>query len=148
MISVIRITLVLQAAGTKSEQKKRNNTPFKCALKSIANIFVPLIPAFFGAGISGGIVSVFQNMTAAGRIEGEAWSYSIMVLNINKSGLFCYLNIYFGINAAKVFGATQGLGGVVAGIISSQGYTRTSMTIKNPIIRPNVNTCALYPGIL
>ncbi|SFQ06071.1 PTS system, sucrose-specific IIC component [Desemzia incerta] len=112
-----------KAAATKSEQKKRNNTPFKRALKSIANIFVPLIPAFVGAGIIGGIASVFQNMMTAGMIEGEAWLYSIMVLNIIKSGLFGYLNIYIGINAAKVFGATEGLGGVVAGIIYLTGMT-------------------------
>lgn len=112
-----------KAAATKSEQKKRNNTPFKRALKSIANIFVPLIPAFVGAGIIGGIASVFQNMMTAGIIEGEAWLYSIMVLNIIKSGLFGYLNIYIGINAAKVFGATEGLGGVVAGIIYLTGMT-------------------------
>lgn len=110
-----------KAADTKSEQKKRNNTPFKRALKSIANIFVPLIPAFVGAGIIGGIASVFSNMMTADMIDGATWEYIIMVLNIIKNGLFFYLNIYIGINAAKVFNATEGLGGVVAGIIYLTG---------------------------
>ena len=55
-----------KAAITKANQKNKNNTPFKRALKSIANIFVPLIPAFVGAGIIGGIASVMQNMLTAG----------------------------------------------------------------------------------
>lgn len=110
-----------KAAITKANQKNKNNTPFKRALKSIANIFVPLIPAFVGAGIIGGIASVMQNMLTAGSLSGESWVTLVVVLNIIKSGLFAYLNIYVGINAAKVFGATEGLGGVVAGIIYLTG---------------------------
>lgn len=112
-----------RAAITKADQKKKNNTPFKRALKSIANIFVPLIPAFVGAGIIGGIASVLQNMLTAGTLSGESWVTIVLVLNIIKNGLFGFLNIYVGINAAKVFGATEGLGGVVAGIVYLSGMT-------------------------
>lgn len=122
-----------KAAATKSEQKKRNNTPFKRALKSIANIFVPLIPAFVGAGIIGGIASVFQNLITAGSIDAETWGYSVLVLNIIKNGLFTYLNIYIGINAAKVFGATEGLGGIIGGLIYLPG-----MLPESPL--PNIFT--------
>ncbi|MER2001985.1 MAG: PTS transporter subunit EIIC [Carnobacterium inhibens] len=110
-----------QAAANKAELKKKNNTPFKRLLKDIANIFVPLIPAFVGAGIIGGIASIFQNMITAGTITGENWVTIVLVLNIIKSGLFAYLNVYVGINAAKVFGATEGLGGVIAGVIYLPG---------------------------
>ena len=110
-----------QAAIKKAELKKKNNTPFKRVLKDIANIFVPLIPAFVGAGIIGGIASIFQNMITAETLTGENWVTIVLVLNIIKSGLFAYLNVYVGINAAKVFGATEGLGGVVAGIIYLPG---------------------------
>ncbi|MEG0268004.1 MAG: PTS transporter subunit EIIC [Carnobacterium sp.] len=112
-----------KTAITKAEQKKKNNTPFKRVLKSIANIFVPLIPAFVGAGIIGGIASVLQNLLTAESISADYWVTIVLVLNIIKNGLFAYLNIYVGINAAKVFGATEGLGGVVAGIVYLTGMT-------------------------
>lgn len=128
-----RATAERTAAANKAEQKKRNNTPFKRALKSIANIFVPLIPAFVGAGIIGGIASVLQNLVTAGSIDAENWQNIVLVLNIIKNGLFTYLNIYIGINAAKVFKATEGLGGVVGGIVYLAG-----MTPEAPI--PNIFT--------
>lgn len=100
----------------KNKQKEKNNTPFKQALKVIASIFVPLIPAFVGAGIIGGIASIIQNMLTAGALEPGMWDNIFLVLKILQNGLFAYLNIYIGINAARVFGATEGLGGVVAGV--------------------------------
>lgn len=112
-----RQTAERTAAENKAKQKKRNNTPFKRVLKSIANIFVPLIPAFVGAGIIGGIASVLGNMITAGTIDAATWDNIVVVLKIIQGGLFTYLNIYIGINAAKVFGATEGLGGIVGGII-------------------------------
>lgn len=128
-----------KAAANKAELKKKNNTPFKRVLKDIANIFVPLIPAFVGAGIIGGIASIFGNMLVAETISGANWENSVVVLNIIKNGLFLYLNVYVGINAAKVFGATEGLGGVVAGIIYLPG-----MNIEAPLT--NIFTGAPMAG--
>lgn len=111
------------AAATKAAQKKKNNTPVKRALKSIANIFVPMIPAFVGAGIIGGIAAIISNLLLAGNISGDNWVTIVTVLNIIKNGLFVYLQIYVGINAAKEFGATEALGGIVGGIVYLAGMT-------------------------
>ncbi len=62
-------------------------------------------------------------MLTAGEISADYWVTIVLVLNIIKNGLFAFLNIYVGINAAKVFGATEGLGGVVAGIVYLTGMT-------------------------
>lgn len=43
------------------------------------------------------------------------------ILRIIQNGLFAYLNIYVGINAAKVFGATEGLGGIIGGVVLLNG---------------------------
>ena len=40
-------------------------------LKSIANIFIPLIPAFIGAGLIGGIAAVLNNFITAGTISAD-----------------------------------------------------------------------------
>ena len=60
-----------KAAQMKAEVKKKNQKPWSKALKSIANICVPLIPAFVGAGIIGGVASILKNLLTAGTISGD-----------------------------------------------------------------------------
>lgn len=102
----------------KSMQKP---SAFKQFTAAVASIFVPLIPAFVGAGLIGGISSVLSNMVTAGSLTGDGVNTLIQILNVMKSGLYAYLNIFIGINAAKVMGANQGLGGVVAGMVYLTG---------------------------
>ncbi|MFC6464815.1 PTS transporter subunit EIIC [Marinilactibacillus sp. GCM10026970] len=111
------------AAENKAAHKNKHNpqTPLKKVLRSIASIFIPLIPAFVGAGIIGGIASVFSNLLRAEVISGENWQYFVLVAGIIQQGLFGYLNIYVGINAAKVFKATEGLGGIIGGVVYLTG---------------------------
>ncbi len=99
-------------------------------LRSIANIFVPLIPAFVGAGLIGGISAVLSNLLTAGTIDGASWEQFVLVFNIIKDGIFAYLVIYVGINAAKEFGATPGLGGVIGGTTMLTGMDPES-PLKN-----------------
>lgn len=111
----------------KATQKQ---SAFKRFTSSIASVFVPLIPAFVGAGLIGGIASVLQNMVTAGNLTPESVGTIIQVLNIMKNGLYAYLNIFIGINAARVFGANQGLGGVVGGMVYLTGMN-PDMPINN-----------------
>lgn len=117
-----------RAAQVKAEQKsKQKNSKVKNILKSIANIFVPLIPAFVGAGLIGGIASVLLNLQTAEHI-GHNWDQIILILNVIKNGVFAYLAIYVGINTANEFGGTPGLGGVIGAVT-----LLTGMTPENPI---------------
>ncbi|RTX70552.1 permease [Mammaliicoccus sciuri] len=114
----------------KQSINKKNQTPFKKVLRSIANIFVPLIPAFVGAGLIGGISAVLSNMLTAGTIDGATWEQFVLIFDIIKNGIFAYLVIYVGINAAKEFGATPGLGGVIGGTTMLTGMDPES-PLKN-----------------
>ncbi|WML51412.1 PTS transporter subunit EIIC [Neobacillus sp. PS3-12] len=119
-----------KAAEVKAKEKAKHNnsTAFKRVLKSISNIFVPLIPAFVGAGIIGGIAAIFSNLLTAGSI-GHEWASIITTLNIIKNGIFAYLVIYVGINSANEFGATPGLGGIIGA-----ATLLTGMDPKAPIM--------------
>jgi PTS system sucrose-specific IIC component len=119
-----------KAAEVKAREKAKHNnsTAFKRVLKSISNIFVPLIPAFVGAGIIGGIAAIFSNLLTAGSI-GHEWTSIITTLNIIKNGIFAYLVIYVGINSANEFGATPGLGGIIGA-----ATLLTGMDPKAPIM--------------
>lgn len=111
-----------KAAEMKAAQKaKQKQSPFKALLKDISNIFVPMIPAFVGAGLVAGIASVLANMVTAGRLDAATWQQYIDVMNILKNGMFSFLVIYTGVNAAQVFGATPTLGGVIGGVVTLVG---------------------------
>ena len=109
---------------------KQTQSGFKKFTATIASIFVPLIPAFVGAGLIGGIASVLSNMATAGTLTGDGVNNLIQILNVMKNGLYAYLNIFIGINTAKVFGANEGLGGVVGGMVYLTGMN-PDMPINN-----------------
>jgi PTS system sucrose-specific IIC component len=91
--------------------------PVQKLLKSIANIFVPLIPVIIGAGLCNGVVGIITNIyTAKGLTE---LPLAATFLQMIGDGLFAFLAIYVGMNAADEFGATRGLGGVLGAITIS-----------------------------
>lgn len=98
-------------ANKEAHKAKQKNGKLNKVLKSIANIFIPLIPAFIGAGL----IAVLSNLMVAGYISGAWITQLITVFNVIKDGMLAYLAIFTGINAAKEFGATPGLGGVIGG---------------------------------
>ncbi|HDB5684137.1 TPA: PTS transporter subunit EIIC [Staphylococcus aureus] len=102
-------------ANKEAHKAKQKNGKLNKVLKPIANIFIPLIPAFIGAGLIGGIAAVLSNLMVAGYISGAWITQLITVFNVIKDGMLAYLAIFTGINAAKEFGATPGLGGVIGG---------------------------------
>lgn len=111
-----------RAAEVKAETKgKQKKSPFKSVLKDIANIFVPMIPAFVGSGLIAGIAAIISNLITSKTLTGEGWAQVALVLNIIKNGMFTYLPIYTGINAARVWGATPTLGGVTGAVILLTG---------------------------
>jgi len=137
--------LAARGAEMKAAQKAKNDTPVKNFLRHIGNIFVPLIPAFVGAGLVGGIASILQNLMTAGYIHSPFWIQLQQVFGIIQRGLFAYLMIFIGINAAKEFGATPALGGLIAGVTLLNG-----MSADNPInnIFTGTPLAAGYGGVI
>lgn len=114
-------------AAHKASLKK---TWWRAALQHISAIFVPLIPAFVGAGLISGVAGILRNMLTV-KMLPASWNLGVTVLSMIASALFAYLNIYVGINTAKEFGATPGLGGIIGGIVYLPG-------IVAPVTIPNI----------
>ena len=114
-------------AAHKASLKK---TWWRSALQHISAIFVPLIPAFVGAGLISGVAGILRNLLTA-KVLPMSWNLGVTVLAMISSALFAYLNIYVGINTAKEFGATPGLGGIIGGIVYLPG-------IVAPVSIPNI----------
>lgn len=129
-----------KASKTKAElkAKQNNSSGFKRLLKSISNIFVPLIPGFVGAGLIAGIAAIITNNVTAGYLDAAVWTQYIDILGVINKGIFAFLAIYVGINTANEFGGTPVLGGGIAGITLlsglAEGHTITNIFTGDPIV--------------
>lgn len=90
----------------KSGQSKGS---FKTFLEIIAGIFIPLIPAIIAAGIFNGLASVI-NATGP---TNEFVRLIVLVFQLIGTGFLGYFAIFTGVNAAKRFGASESLGGMI-----------------------------------
>ncbi|EAG6937819.1 permease [Listeria monocytogenes] len=129
-----------KASKTKAElkAKQNNSSGFKRLLKSISNIFVPLIPGFVGAGLIAGIAAIISNNITAGNLDAAVWTQYIDILGVINKGIFAFLAIYVGVNTANEFGGTPVLGGGIAGITLlsglAEGHTITNIFTGDPIV--------------
>lgn len=97
-------------AQVKNNQSKSR---LKQGLELIANIFIPLIPAIIAAGIFQGFGSLLAQLISQGTLSGAFWDGTRIIFQLIGSSFLAYFAIYTGINAAKQFGATEALGGMV-----------------------------------
>lgn len=98
-------------ANIKSGQKQ---SPLKDGLRTIANIFIPLLPAVIAAGLFNGIANVLNQAFGASIATGSGFVFMIYTLcALFGSAFLGYFAIYTGINAAHQFGATPALGGMI-----------------------------------
>ena len=101
------------AKAVHDKIRARNATPVKLFFKKISSIFTPLIPGFIACGLITGLVS------CAVKISPEfADSQIIQLLMIAGNAVFWGMNLFIGINAAKIFGGTPILGGVLAALMT------------------------------
>ena len=110
------------AESLKERVKKRNETPFKLLLKKVANIFIPLIPAFIGCGL----ILAFNNILIKYNPAWAASDYS-QLLAIFGGAVTFGLNIFVGVNAAKEFGGSPMIGGVMAVILTNPALADIEM---------------------
>lgn len=110
-----------EAEKVKKEMKSKYGSPVSDALKKISNIFIPLIPAFIGCGLIQGINNLIKkfNWIEPGTLTA--------LLTIFGGAVFTYMMIMVGMNAAKEFGGSPALGGVMAGILMTPGLADVKM---------------------
>ena len=96
-----------------SVKQKQRQGPVKAALETIAGIFIPLIPAIIAAGIFNGFGNLIGTLIGQEVISGDVWNFIRLMFLLIGSSFLGYLAIFTGVNAAKRFGATEALGGMV-----------------------------------
>jgi PTS system sucrose-specific IIC component len=102
----------------RAQISKKNETPFKLLLKKIANIFIPLIPAFIGCGLILAANNILVKFVPAWAASPWAQIFAVM------GGAVTFgLNIFTGVNAAKEFGGSPMIGGVMAIILTNSALS-------------------------
>ena len=96
-----------------AEIKAKNATPFKLLLKKISGIFIPLIPGFIACGLITGLLNLLLKSEPS--LADMAW---IKMLAIMGNAIFYGMNLFVGFNAAKEFGGSPILGGILAAVIT------------------------------
>ncbi|SDC35742.1 PTS system IIB component, Glc family /PTS system IIC component, Glc family [Pelagirhabdus alkalitolerans] len=97
-------------------KQNQNKGKVKQTLETISGIFIPMIPAIIAAGIFNGFSSLIGTMQGEGIIDGQFWETVRLLFALIGTGFLGYFAIFTGINAAKRFGATEALGGMIGAI--------------------------------
>ncbi|MFF4589139.1 PTS transporter subunit EIIC [Streptomyces sp. NPDC001388] len=110
--------LAARGEQLREERRRRNATPFKTALRRLAAVFVPLIPALIGCGILAGVGGLLVN---AGWLPGLTPALAAVA-----SAFMALIAVFVGYNTAKEFGGTPVLGGAVAAIVVYPGVAKVT----------------------
>ena len=119
-IKIANITEMTKEELKQQAAKKMN--PIQKLLKTLADVFVPILPALVASGLLMGINNILtaQGMFVAGKSLVEAFpaikDFAEMVNLFSNAG-FTFLPVLIGFSAAKIFGATPILGAVLGAIM-------------------------------
>lgn len=130
------------AKTNKKENKLKHQGPVQRFLEKIANIFVPLLPGIIAAGLINGLSNVINVMTK----NAYQWEWWYQAIRTMGWGLFTFLPIYVGFNAAKEFKGTPILGGIAGAMsIGVAGMPLLLKTDTQSILMPLTGK-AFNPG--
>jgi PTS system sucrose-specific IIC component len=120
------------AKVNKSENKAKHDKPLQRGLQHIANVFIPLLPGIIAAGLINGLTNVIDYQTGSAFVN-DWWYMTIKTLGW---GLFTFLPIFVGMNAAREFHGSPilgGLGGTLCLGVVVPGFPLGSQAISMPL---------------
>lgn len=103
-------------AATKAEVKQAASAqqgPLKKAIKTLGDIFVPIIPAIVASGFLMGIMEALNFMVNNGFIELNTTSSIYVFAKLFSNVAYVFLPILIAFSAAKAFGGNVFLGAVI-----------------------------------
>ncbi len=102
-------------ANKKAVKGQQKQGALRRGLKTISEIFIPLLPAIIAAGLFNGFGSLADTLIGNGTLPKSLTIVSLF-LKLIGTAFLGYFAIYTGIRSAQVFGATPALGGMIGGI--------------------------------
>ncbi len=105
------------SAASKDEVKQAaaaKGNVFQRVIKTLGDVFVPIIPAIVAGGLIMGIMEALNFMANNGIISINQSGYLFQIINMLSNAAFTFLPILIGYSATKVFGGNPYLGAVLA----------------------------------
>ncbi|MFJ8107464.1 PTS transporter subunit EIIC [Streptomyces sp. NPDC096132] len=106
------------APATGTPPEARAGSSLRGALRRIAAVFVPLVPALIGCGVLAGLNGLLVN---AGLLPGLTPALASLA-----AAFMSLIAVFVGYNTAKEFGGTPILGGAVAAIVVYPGVAKVT----------------------
>ena len=103
-------------AATKEEVKAAaaaKQNPFKRAIKTLGDIFVPIIPAIVASGFLMGIMEALNFMVSNDFLNIDTSGSVYVIANLCANTAYTFLPILIAYSAAKAFGGNPYLGAVI-----------------------------------
>lgn len=91
--------------------------PFQRFIKTLGDIFVPIIPAIVASGFLMGIMESLNFLINNGYLNLETDSALFVLANMFSNTAYVFLPVLIGFSGAKVFGGNPFLGGVIGMIM-------------------------------
>ena len=117
------------AANKDAMKSGQKQNKFKNALKIISEIFIPMIPAIIAAGLFNGLGSLLGQLMTSKVVSGVFFEGMQLVFTLIGGAFFAYFAVFTGVYAAKAFGATEALGGMIGGITIGANIVKLSTMI-------------------
>ncbi len=119
-MGIVNLEEVSKAELKEAAGKKMN--VFQRVLKSLADVFVPILPALVAAGLLMGLNNVLtaQGLFIEGKSIIEAYPQIADLadmINVFSNAAFTFLPVLIGFSATKIFGGTPVLGAVIGAIM-------------------------------
>lgn len=119
-MEIVNLEEVSKAELKEAAGKKMN--VFQRVLKSLADVFVPILPALVAAGLLMGLNNVLtaQGLFIEGKSIIEAYPQIADLadmINVFSNAAFTFLPVLIGFSATKIFGGTPVLGAVIGAIM-------------------------------
>ena len=121
-----------EAASWKQNKEKlrsgQKNSALRSGLKTLGEIFVPLIPGIIAAGLCAGLASLITQ-AVPGYQSSRGWGVLYRLLSLINAAFMTYITAWAGYRAAERFGATPILGGMLGMITSLEGINDISLLL-------------------
>lgn len=114
------VKLTGQQEVSKEELKKAasaNDNKFKQLIKTLGDIFVPIIPAIVACGLMMGLTEAINFCVGNGFLNINTSASWFVFLKLFSNAAYIFLPILIGFSSSKVFGGNQFLGAVMAMIM-------------------------------
>lgn len=111
------LKLTGQTEVSKDDLKKAasaNDNKFKKIIKTLGDVFVPIIPAIVAGGLMMGLTESINFCVNNGYLAINTSSSWYVFLQMFSNAAYIFLPILIGFSSAKVFGGNQFLGAVIA----------------------------------